>query len=184
MSDHKISTARLKPPIALIPLRALFGAARAFAYGVIKYAPGNFLNASLAGDGKEDRGAGERYVSGAMRHLSDMQTPGGLWTPASLATRDAESGVPHIDMAIAGLLMLRSIMIKEAALDADPGEGVAPVAAKSMARPNVGHRVRHTNGAAGLVLERSAGFLSVRLDGAHAMARCGRWDESECEVIP
>lgn len=40
----------------------------------------------------------------------------------SCVALDAESGLPHIDHAIAGLVMLRARMCKAGALPADPGE--------------------------------------------------------------
>jgi hypothetical protein len=125
VSDQKIRTAAKKAALALIPWRFLLGVARVFMYGAKKYAPGNWYNATL-----ED-GAGERYVSAAQRHLSEMQHPSGLFTPESLAARDEESGYPHIDHAICGLIMLRGIMVKCGALPADPGH-VPPFALGSV----------------------------------------------------
>lgn len=134
MSDQKIKAAAGKPPMALIPARALIGAARVFAYGAKRYAPGNFLVATLSD------GAGSRYISAAMRHLSEMQLPNGLHTAESLATRDEESGLPHIDHVLCGLMMLRSILTKDGALAADPGVGKdpIPVAALSSPEPEIG----------------------------------------------
>jgi hypothetical protein len=120
MSDQKIKTAAKKPRLGLIPRKALIGVARVFGYGAEKYAPGNFLTATL------DDGAGERYSSGLERHLSEMQGMNGLYTPGSLASIDEESGLPHIDHAICGLLMLRAIATKDGALPVDPGEGAEP----------------------------------------------------------
>ncbi len=117
MSDKKISAATGKPPLGIVPAEALVGPARVFQYGSRRYAPGNFLEADLSD------GAGERYVSAALRHLMSMQEPNGLHTPESLGAIDAESGLPHLDHAICGLLMLRSIMAKADAIDIDPGEG-------------------------------------------------------------
>lgn len=114
-ADLKINQAAKKADLGLIPLKALFGAARVFSYGAKKYAEGNFYEAFL-----ED-GAGRRYISALLRHGAEMQEPNGLHTPSSLAERDEESGLPHIDHAICGLLMLRSIMTKCGALPADPG---------------------------------------------------------------
>lgn len=120
MSDQKIKAAAGKPPLAMIPLRALKGVARVFGYGAKKYAPGNFLTAQL-----ED-GAGERYPSALLRHLSDIQEPNGLFTTESLSALDPESALPHIDHAICGLIMLRAILTKEGALPEDPGVGNDP----------------------------------------------------------
>lgn len=124
MSDQKIFMAAKKAILGLLPIRALFGVARVFGYGAKKYAPGNFHTATLAD------GAGQRYVGAALRHLSEMQEPNGLHTPASLAAIDDESGLPHIDHVLAGMMMLRAIMIKDGALAADPGEGNDPSMAK------------------------------------------------------
>lgn len=123
MSDQKIKTASGKAPLGLIPAQALIGPSRVYGYGGRKYVAGNFYEATL-----ED-GAGARYVSAALRHLGDMQLPNGLHTPESLATLDPESGLPHLDHAICGLLMLRAIMVKCAALPADPGVGNDPPSA-------------------------------------------------------
>lgn len=120
MSDEKIKTSAKKPQLALVPAQALVGAARVFAFGARKYSPGNFLNADLTD------GAGSRYIGAALRHMSEMQLPNGLHTPGSLASLDIESGLPHIDHLICGLLMLRSIMVKCGALPVDPGEGLEP----------------------------------------------------------
>lgn len=122
MSDRKIKEAKGKPPLGIIPLKALMGPSRVYQYGGIKYLPGNYYEATL------QDGAGERYMSAALRHASDMQEPNGLFTPRSLATLDEESGLPHLDHVICGLLMLRSIMVKCGALPADPGQGRDPAA--------------------------------------------------------
>lgn len=119
-ADQKIAAAAKKPPLLLIPLLYLYGVARVFAYGVKKYALGNWHRATL------DDGAGERYLSATTRHMAAMQNADGTVTPASLAALDDESGLPHIDHAICGLIMLRGIMVKCGALPADPGEGKEP----------------------------------------------------------
>lgn len=115
MSQHpdcKVSAAARKPPLDLLPMRALYGAARAFQYGATKYAPGNYLNASL-GDG-----AVNRYVGATLRHLTAMQCLDGQY--GLVGSLDAESGLPHLDHAIASLLMLRAIAIFGGHLSADP----------------------------------------------------------------
>lgn len=124
MSDQKIFMAAKKAILGLLPIRALCGVARVFGYGAKKYAAGNFHTATLAD------GAGQRYVSAALRHLLEMQEPNGLHTPSSLAALDDESGLPHIDHVLAGMVMLRAIMIKDGALPIDPGEGKDPTMAK------------------------------------------------------
>lgn len=120
MTDQKIARASKKAPLALIPFIWLWGIARVLAYGAKKYAKGNHYAATL-----ED-GAGERYVSAAMRHCGAMQLPDGTFTPESLASLDDESGLPHIDHAMCSLGILRGIMVKCGALPADPGEGKEP----------------------------------------------------------
>lgn len=120
MSDQKIKTAANKAPLGLVPQKALVGPARVYGYGARKYVAGNYYNATL-----ED-GAGQRYVSAAMRHLAEMQLHNGLHTPESLAALDPESGLPHLDHVICGLMMLRTIMVKCGALPVDPGIGNEP----------------------------------------------------------
>lgn len=120
LKDHKIKTAAAKAPLGVVPQQALIGPARVFGYGGRKYVAGNFYNADLSD------GAGQRYVSAALRHLAEMQEPNGLHTPESLAALDPESGLPHIDHVLCGLMMLRTIMVKCGALPADPGIGNEP----------------------------------------------------------
>jgi hypothetical protein len=118
MGDMKIDQASGKPPLFLIPLWLLIGLARVIAYGVRKYALGNWYSADL-----ED-GAGERYLSAALRHMSEMQLPGG---EPDLSALDEESGLPHIDHAICSLVMLRGIAVKGGVLPRDPGRGNEPI---------------------------------------------------------
>lgn len=118
--DNKLRTAGAKPDLAIIPMEALLGTARVLTWGGLEYAPGNFHAAHLSD------GAGPRYISAGMRHLMGIQLPSGLHTELSLATLDDKSGLPHIDHAIASLLILRSIITKCAALPADPGPGKNP----------------------------------------------------------
>lgn len=117
--DQKIKTATGKVPLNLIPLSALKGAARVFGYGVRKYAPGNFHTA-------DDSEIANRYVGGFLRHLADCQRPDGLFDWESVAALDKESGLPELDHAICGLIMLRALAVKHGALPADPGEGNDP----------------------------------------------------------
>ena len=119
-ADGKIAAAATKPCLGLIPLSALQGVARVFAYGSRKYGGGNFLIATLRD------GAGERYISAALRHLLEMQATNGQHTAESLGALDSESMLPHIDHAICGLIMLRAILVKCGALDADPTAWVQP----------------------------------------------------------
>ncbi len=112
--DFKVSTANKKVPLDYLPLSALGGAARVFQYGDTKYARGNFLNATLA-DGAE-----ARYTGGIMRHLGSCQGLDGILDYSRI---DEESGLPEIDHMLAGLIMLRAVLIKENKLPADPGKG-------------------------------------------------------------
>lgn len=117
MPDQKIKTAAGKVPLNLVPLGALKGAARVFAYGAQKYAKGNWYTAT-------DDEFGERYVGGALRHLAAAQQPSGVFDLQSLTWVDEESGLPEIDHMICGLLMLRGLLTKRGALPEDPGEAV------------------------------------------------------------
>lgn len=120
MSDQKIRTSSGKAPLNLVPLRAITGAARVFGYGAKKYAAGNYHTA-------DDDQIANRYIGGLLRHLADCQRPDGLYDWTSIATGlDPESGLPHIDHAICGLLMLRALATKHGALPADPGAGLDP----------------------------------------------------------
>lgn len=114
--DSKIATARDKAPLQFVPLRWLIGLARVFQYGAIKKHGRENYYAS-----EDDPESCERYIGGLLRHLSDMQTPGGSYTPESCVALDAESGLPHIDHAMAGLVMLRARLCKAGAMPADPG---------------------------------------------------------------
>jgi hypothetical protein len=115
MRDEKIKTASGKPAIALIPLRALVGVARVFAYGAKKYAPGNYKKA------ERNPETILRYLSALHRHGSDLQNPDGTYTLDSIAALDPESGLYHLDHMLAGLIMLRSILDLP-----DPGVGNEP----------------------------------------------------------
>lgn len=112
--DLKIKTAAQKAPLQLVPINAQAGTARVFQHGGAKYEPGNFLLAT-------DDEAPARYCGALLRHLASMQEPNGLFTWSSIKAVDEESGLPHIDHAIASLLMLRAVAIKTGALPVDPG---------------------------------------------------------------
>lgn len=129
--DLKIKTAAAKPPLQMLPLRAYIGPTRVTQYGRKKYAPGNYLRATL-----ED-GCGERYAGAALRHLAAMQEDNGLWSRESLGRLDVESGLPELDHAICSLIMLRSILVKEGVLAEDPGEGKDPPAVAPVQEPLV-----------------------------------------------
>lgn len=105
-----------KPPLGIVPMRALVGVARVLEDGYVFYAPGNWAEQPL-----ED--AAQAYDNGEQRHRMQSQPLNGLMTPQSLATLDADSGLPHIDHQIAGLIILRSLMIRDGVLPEDPGLG-------------------------------------------------------------
>lgn len=168
--DQKIKQAASKVPLGLVPKRALVGAARVFGYGARKYAPGNYYSATLAD------GAGERYISAALRHLSEMQEPNGLHTTESLASADPESGLPHIDHLLCGLMMLRSIMVKSGALPVDPGVGLDPPTTAERARRRTPSRP----------LEVLAGEVAVEFDAIEERAAiagfCAPPDERDADT--
>jgi hypothetical protein len=114
VSDQKIKTASGKVPLNLIPLRSLQGVARVFEYGAHKYAKGNWYAAS-------DDEFTERYVGGVLRHMQGAQNDDGTFDMVSLVRADLESGQPEIDHMIAGLIMLRGLLVKRGVLAADPG---------------------------------------------------------------
>lgn len=126
MSDQKIKQASDKCPLDLIPLASLKGPARVYGYGAKKYAAGNYYTA-------DDDQIVQRYAGAALRHLASCQNPNGLYDMKSIAAIDPESGLPEIDHAICGLLMLRALATKHGALPADPGVGVDPRAQASSA---------------------------------------------------
>ncbi len=117
MKDSKIAAAATKVPFFAVPLRWLKGVARVFAFGAHKHGRENFYN------GEDDPDTCDRYVGGMMRHLEAMQTPGGKYSMESCAALDEESGLPHIDHLMCGVIMLRARMTKAGALPDDPGIG-------------------------------------------------------------
>lgn len=126
--DLKSGRGDKKPPLHWIPLWALQGVSRVFGYGAKRYDPGNWLLASR----ETTRQALDDYLSAALRHIAALQEPG-LTEEATdalltdFAELDEESGLPHIDHILCGLMMLRGILIKRGILAADPGRGNEPV---------------------------------------------------------
>lgn len=116
-ADSKIAAAAAKVPFFQLPFRWLKGVARVFAFGAVKHGRANYF------EGDTDPDTGDRYVGGILRHLSEMQTPGGQYTMESLAALDSESGLPHIDHMMCGVIMLRARMVKAGAIAEDPGPG-------------------------------------------------------------
>jgi Domain of unknown function (DUF5664) len=121
--NKKTGPANAKAPLDLLPLRALIGPSRVIQHGGVKYAPGNYLEGSATE-------ALALYQGAELRHQAETQTLGGQFTLDSIIAPDPESGLPHIDHQIAGLIMLRAILTKSGALAADPGPSklVSPVA--------------------------------------------------------
>lgn len=118
--DSKIATAFAKVGFQNVTLCELTGVARVKTYGAKKHGHGNYYNAHL------DDGAAARYMGGLLRHVAAMQEPNGTWTAESITKLDDESGLPEIDHAICGLLMLRGIAVKSGAMSQDPGVGNEP----------------------------------------------------------
>lgn len=87
-----------KPDISLIPKDALWGAASALTFGAKKYGKHNFRN-------------GIEYTalaSAAMRHLT-------AWIENE--NKDSESGLSHLDHAIASLCMLKFMEVHRPEMD-------------------------------------------------------------------
>ncbi len=100
----------------MVPMRAIVGASRVYEDAGVKYAPGNFMAQSVAD-------AVAAYDSAALRHRVQCQPLSGIVTPESFAAADEDSGLPHIDHMIAGLLILRTLLIRDDVLAEDPGVG-------------------------------------------------------------
>lgn len=82
-----------KPPLNLIPGEAITAMGRAFGYGARKYAPDNWRKCDDPG----------RYVAAAMRHLV-------AWNGGE--ELDPESGLSHLDHALASMAMLVGLIKK------------------------------------------------------------------------
>lgn len=81
-----------KPPITLIPREALEGCAQALAYGANKYSPHNFKGGIRY----------SRLADAAMRHVIAF---------IDGENQDPESGLSHIDHALASLAMLKYMIV-------------------------------------------------------------------------
>lgn len=121
-SDLKAGRRGLKAPLHWVPMWALLGVSRVFAYGAVKYLPGNWVKAAQE---KEPERALEDYLSAAQRHWAAIQEAdeGGI---ACWDKRDPESGLPHLDHLLCSLIMLRGIGQKAGLLPQDPGKGKEP----------------------------------------------------------
>lgn len=87
-----------KPRISLIPTDALWGMGRALAYGEKKYGQHNFRNGL----------AYSRLVDATLRHLT-------AWNEGE--NSDSESGLSHLDHALASLAMLKYMEVNRADMD-------------------------------------------------------------------
>lgn len=117
------SSAR-KAPLGIVPMHGLVGVSRVLEDSGVKYSPGNFMAQSV-GD------AVESYDSAQLRHRLQCTPLSGLVTPATYAALDDDSGLPHIDHMLAGLLILRTLMIRDGMLPEDPGIGKRKQAASA-----------------------------------------------------
>jgi len=77
-----------KPRLSIIPFKCLMGVIKVFEHGAKKYAPHNYRLGM-------DR---TRYADACFRHLHSWLIGNDM---------DKESGLPHLDHAIASLMMLR-----------------------------------------------------------------------------
>jgi Domain of unknown function (DUF5664) len=87
-----------KPDLSLIPTDAIWGTAAALSYGANKYARHNFRKGI----------AYSRLVAAAMRHLT-------AWNEGE--ELDSESGLSHLDHAMATLAMLKFMSVNKTEMD-------------------------------------------------------------------
>ena len=87
-----------KPRITLVPSEAIIAAARAMTYGAKKYNDDNFKSGL----------AHRRVLDAAFRHLLAYSAGEDI---------DAESGLNHIDSALASLCMLAYLQVHKPELD-------------------------------------------------------------------
>lgn len=179
MADKKIDQSASKVPLNLVPLASLKGPARVAEHGKVKYSLGNWHQA-------DDEHIANRYIGGLLRHVVDAQRPDGYFDMHSIAKLDDESGLPEIDHAIMGLLMLRGLAIKGGYLPADPGQSKLVRQQADVRRRDtfsVGSRVRIVRcdqdpghvGRVGLVVETRPGAFIVD---------CGaRLGDSVCQAV-
>lgn len=92
----KLDTGKL--PIGLIPREAIEGIAAALAFGAIKYAPHNYKGGLRY----------SRLLDSCLRHVIAY---------LDNESKDAESGLSHIDHALACLSMLKYMEVNKPELD-------------------------------------------------------------------
>jgi len=87
-----------KPRISLIPREALEGMAKALTFGSVKYSAHNFKNGLLY----------SRLADATLRHIL-------AWVDNE--TNDPESGLSHLDHALASLSMLKYMEVNKPEMD-------------------------------------------------------------------
>ncbi len=127
IENLKLQAGAAKAPLGIVPMRALVGVARVMEDAGAKYAPGNFMAQHVSD-------AVQSYDSAQLRHRAQCQPLSGIMTPDSFAEFDDDSGLPHIDHMIAGLLILRALLIRDGVLPEDPGIGKRAAAARGIDR--------------------------------------------------
>ena len=98
MSEVGVKNDSGKSPITLIPKDAIWGMSNAFAFGAIKYGRHNFRNGI----------AFSRLADACMRHLTAYMES---------EDTDPESGLSHLDHALASLAMLKFMSIHKKDMD-------------------------------------------------------------------
>ena len=106
MSEQAKRRSGGKPPLSFIPLSALEGAAQVFEFGAGIYGRGNWAKGMPH----------DEYINSTLRHMAKMQDDG-------VMSPDEESGIPHIDHAIANLLMLRWCAVRKINPDTEEWTG-------------------------------------------------------------
>ncbi len=124
-----LGTSASKPPLGIVPAHGLVGAARVLEDSAIKYAAGNWI-AQSADD------AASAYDSAQLRHRLARTPLSSVVMAADFAALDADSGLPHIDHEITGLLILRTLMIRDGVLPEDPGQGLRKRASLVVTAPS------------------------------------------------
>lgn len=104
----------VKPSLALLPLKLLWGAVKVLMHGRDKYGAWNYMEAESTEE------AAQEYVSACLRHLSDMLGPG------KLGSIDDDSGLMAVDHALVNLIIAKHHITKLY------GEGTSKYAAMTL----------------------------------------------------
>jgi hypothetical protein len=104
MKNPKESAGAKKTPFHVVPIRVLWDVAEAMGEGARKYGPFNYRKAGVVYS---------TYFASTCRHLF-------AWYEGE--DIDRESGLNHIDKAIAGLLVLKDSIIEGNATDDRPND--------------------------------------------------------------